>query len=208
MKKFIKNNKILYSVYINIKDFLLLVLWLLKRKNGAAPRLYKWITINEFRKERSSRVFVETGTCTGETLFKFVNRFKKAYSIELSKSLFNGVKKRFLNFPNVELFQGDSSQILPQIIPNIKEQALFWLDAHYSGPHTAKGDKETPIIKEMEIILKNWREGTVVLIDDARLFVGMDDYPAMDDFRSFIKEKNPNLNFEVKGDIIRIFDKS
>ena len=60
--------------------------------------------------------------------------------------------------------------------------ALFYLDAHYSGPGTGKGDIETPISAEIDLILQRAPAGSVVAIDDARCFGTEPDYPPLQDF--------------------------
>jgi hypothetical protein len=84
---------------------------------------------------------------------------------------------------------------------------LFWLDAHYypnSGGTTAKGELETPIIKELHCILNHPVEGHVILIDDAREFPGRNNYPTIAQLQDLIVKRHPNRAFEVKDDIIRI----
>jgi hypothetical protein len=84
---------------------------------------------------------------------------------------------------------------------------LFWLDGHYSGGITAKGPLDTPIVKELDSILNHSVTGHVILIDDARCFVGENDYPTIDELREILHTERPRWVFEVKDDIIRIHEK-
>src|SRR5262249_2110956 len=90
----------------------------------------------------------------------------------------------------------------------ITEPCLFWLDAHYSGSHfgcqTARGPRDTPIIQELEHILTHPIMSHVVLIDDARLFNGHNDYPTATELRDFIASRRPDWGVEIKDDIIRV----
>ena len=72
---------------------------------------------------------------------------------------------------------GDSGEILPELLNNINEPILFWLDGHYSAGNTSKGSLNTPIIKELVTIFQHPIKQHIILIDDARLFNGADDYP-------------------------------
>jgi hypothetical protein len=97
-----------------------------------------------------------------------------------------------------------SGGLLAIQLKDVKEPCLFWLDAHYSGGSTAKGDFETPIMQELQCILGHQlAESHVVLIDDARCFVGRNDYPALDELRQFILGIYAGWIFEVENDIIR-----
>jgi hypothetical protein len=78
------------------------------------------------------------------------------------------------------------------------------LDGHYSGFETAKGDLETPIKLELEIILNSEYEH-VILIDDARLFIGENDYPTIEELKKYILSKNNSLTVNIIDDIIRVF---
>ena len=51
-----------------------------------------------------------------------------------------------------------------------EERALFWLDAHYSGGDTAKGQSNTPVMSELEAILAYSRRNDIILVDDLRYF--------------------------------------
>ena len=107
-------------------------------------------------------------------------------------------------YPHINILRGDSSKVLPIILSKIDKPALFWLDGHYSAGITAKGDLNTPILKELKLILNHKIKKNIILIDDARCFVGKDDYPTIAELESFVKKINPNLSFKNEDDIIRI----
>jgi len=136
------------------------------------------------------------------------NIFSKIFSVELDKTLYEQAKKKFAKFAHISIIQGDSSEVLPPILAEITQPCLFWLDAHYSGGLTAKGNLETPIMRELKLIFTHASGEQVILIDDARLFVGQNDYPTMGQLRSFILEQRPGWMFETENDIIRIHKKS
>lgn len=171
-----------------------------------APTAYKIKNINEYRKKYAPQIFIETGTFWGNMVWHMKNKFKQIYSIELSEKLYQYNKKFFSKYKNIDILHGDSGKILPDLLANINEPCLFWLDAHYSGEgnSSVKGDLETPIIKELEAILNHNIKNHIILIDDAREFIGKNDYPTIKFIESFIKEKNPDLKLETKYDIIHI----
>ncbi len=150
--------------------------------------------------------FIETGTYLGITTNYVKSYFKKVFSIELSEVLANEAKKYFKNKKHVEILQGDSGLLIEKIVKSDKSKKLFWLDAHYSSGITEASANfgHTPISKELEIVLQNWIEGSVVLIDDARLFNGTDNYPKINDLIEFVKSKNLNLKVFTDKDIIHI----
>ena len=90
---------------------------------------------------------------------------------------------------------------------NIKKPCLFWLDAHYSGKGTAKEDVITPIIYELQCILNSSNLNHVILIDDARFFIGKNGYPTIKELKEIIFSKSSDWTFVVKNDIIRIHKK-
>ena len=92
--------------------------------------------------------------------------------------------------------------MLSQIVNKLSEPAIFWLDGHYSAGMTAKGDKECPIYEELEAIFAGKNLNHVLLIDDARCFVGQGDYPTIDELTKFIRKHNPAYKLEIKKDII------
>jgi hypothetical protein len=72
--------------------------------------------------------------------------------------------------PVVSLLQGNSLDVLPRVLADIQEPVTFWLDAHYSG--NWGGGADNPILHELHYIFYHWARlsGTVILIDDWRLF--------------------------------------
>lgn len=158
------------------------------------------------------QIFVETGTFFGDTIEYFKNNFMKLYSIELSLELADKAKKRFQNDTKISIIHGDSSRQLSNILREINTPCLFWLDGHYSSEFwigkeyikTAKGNKDTPILAELSQIIKHEIKSHVILIDDARLFIGKNDYPSIKRMQKFVSKNLPSHSFEVKNDIIRI----
>ncbi|KKK92981.1 hypothetical protein LCGC14_2697460, partial [marine sediment metagenome] len=87
------------------------------------------------------------------------------------------------------------------------QPCLFWLDAHYSGGNDAEGELWCPILLELKHILNNSKFDHVILIDDARGFKGINDWPTLKELKKLISMKRPNYCFKVKNDIIRVYKK-
>lgn len=168
------------------------------------PHIIKQLTIKRYAKKWNTPFLVETGTYLGDTVHAMKDQFEKIYSIELSRELFEKATARFSAFSHITILEGDSGIVLNELLPKITKPTLFWLDGHFSGGVTAHGELSTPIFKEVEGILKHHIDNHVILVDDARLFIGADDYPTHDAFRAFIQGLRPDMVYEVKNDIIRI----
>ena len=96
--------------------------------------------------------------------------FKHVYSIELSDQFYSAAVEKFADNPDVKIFHGDSGKILYDVIKDIREPITFWLDGHYSGGETARGDKESPLIEEVLAIGNHAIKTHTVLIDDVRCY--------------------------------------
>lgn len=168
-----------------------------------APLVVKQREILWYGKAASMRTLVETGTHTGDTVAATRRRFDRVYSIELDDAYYEAARRRFAHSPSVYLLHGDSGSLLPEVLRRLDEPSLFWLDAHYSGGDTAKGPTDTPIEEELGLILGHHIDGHVILIDDARHFVGENDYPTVEEVRALFRRERPDWVFEVRDDIIR-----
>jgi len=129
--------------------------------------------------------------------------FEQIYSIELDEAYFRRARDRFAPWPDVSIVQGDSAAVLPSILQTIDGRCLFWLDAHYSGGDTARGQKDTPIEEELKLILSSPLTDQVILIDDARDFNGTNDYPTVGQVADLILMLRPKWSVGVRDDIIR-----
>ncbi len=172
----------------------------------AAPfidHLEKQRIINIFRKKFDPKIFIETGTYLGDMINAQKENFERLYSIELSKKLFLKAQKRFENDEKISISHGDSAKVLNDILSNINALSLFWLDGHYSGGITAKGQKECPVIEELNIIFKN-NKNHIILIDDARLFTGKYDYPTYEEVKDVVEHYDKDYIVKIESDIICI----
>lgn len=151
-----------------------------------------------------AETFIETGTLYGDMDYSMKDRFKSIYSIELNEDLWRRAARRFRHYRHIQILHGDSGEVLPQILEHVSCKCLFWLDGHYSGGITAKGIMETPIMKEIQVILQHPVKGHVILIDDARCFDGTRDYPKLNELKDFIASRAPDYMFSTVKDVIRI----
>jgi hypothetical protein len=175
------------------------------RKDGCQsppPPAYKQATVRRYARLHSLETFIETGTLYGDMVYAVRRHFRRIISIELSKELAAKAQSRFRLFSHISVTQGDSAEVLSEILSNQKEPALFWLDAHFSGNGTARGKIDTPIIGELGVILSTWIDGSIALIDDARYFVGRNGYPTMSQLADFVKTTRPSTELVVENDII------
>jgi hypothetical protein len=177
--------------------------WIKSGRPAPAPSMQTQRVVKEYAIKFSTKTLVETGTFRGDMVNAQKDMFSRIYSVELDERLAKKAQKRFSGFKHIKIFQGNSADMLPGIIKQASEPYLFWLDAHFSGGVTARGDVDTPIIQELRCILDNRTADDVILIDDARHFVGLNDYPTIQELRDFILKNRPDWVFEIKDDIIR-----
>jgi len=183
--------------------------WEILGKPLPPPHAYKQMLISNFQKKYTYNYFIETGTYRGDMVEIQKYNFKNIFSIELDNDLYIKAKDRFRKNDNIKIFNGDSGNILPIVLKNINESAIFWLDGHYSDGITAKGNLNCPIFNELKAIfdMKNTLEH-IILIDDARHFIGENDYPTIHELNDYILNKNLNYILLVEDDIIRILPKT
>lgn len=148
-------------------------------------------------------VFVETGTYLGDMVNAVRKIFTEIYSVELSKELHERALQYFSDDKHITLLQGDSGKLIADLAVKIEKPCLFWLDAHYSGGLTAQGDVDTPIMAELQHILRR-KYSDVILIDDARCFIGQDQYPTVEHVQEYVAKARPEYKVFVKDDIIFI----
>jgi hypothetical protein len=169
----------------------------------------------EIYKEYKNNIFFETGTFMGggvELALHF--NTNKIISVEIIKKLYDQCvlkfNKEILN-KQVELFYGNSPDVIKNILPNLTDKITFWLDGHKDGsnPHENK-NTHSPLMQELEAI-KNYstRNDNVILIDDIRMFHSFDDWAGnnnyhVKDVENFIKNINNNYKIDYKknGDIL------
>ena len=177
--------------------------WEREGKLPPTPHAVKQMTVRQYAAQYKADVFIETGTYLGEMVNAIKYNFNKIYSIELSSELYMKTQRKFSKYQNIQIFHGDSAKVLSEILEHLYEPCIFWLDAHYSEGITVKGDKETPILDELERIFSHPIDGHVILIDDARFFTGKNDYPSLEEVKTLIVNRYPDYVFSVKDDIIR-----
>lgn len=170
------------------------------------PHYGKKLALDEYVVKFGPSVLIETGTYTGHMVLSMLDQVKVVYSVELDKTLHLKAVEKFSGYKHVHLLQGESDKVLQKLLPTISDPCLFWLDADYSGGHTAKADLDTPIMNELEHILNHpLADQHILLIDDARCFGGTNDYPHIDSLKSHILQQRPDWVFEVKDDIMRTY---
>jgi len=207
-KRMMGKDNIIYKNHKKIKEAISackkVFLWKLEGRPIPPPHVVKQNIIKYYAIKFRPQNFIETGTYMGEMIDAVLNIFPKIISIEFGSELADRAKKRFSSYSHVKIIQGDSGKVLPEVMDDITEPCLFWLDAHYSGGVTAKSDLETPIVKELCVLLEHNCPDHVILIDDAREFTGQNNYPLLDEVRNLILAKRPEWVMQVKDDVIRI----
>jgi len=178
--------------------------WLQEGKPVPPPDVVKQSIVKKYAGIYDCTTLVETGTFLGEMVHAVCNDFEKIYSIELSRKLYRRARKKFSKLEHIRILQGNSGELMAEVVKKLESRTIFWLDAHYSGGITAKGEKETPILEELDAILNMPGQESVILIDDVRYFVGENDYPTIPELKKFVLEIVPESDITIKHDIIRI----
>ena len=150
----------------------------------------------------SHRTYIETGSCHGGSIIRAQNAgFTLIKSVEVFEDFYIKCTELFKNDPEVFLYLGESREELPNMLDDIFEPAVFFLDAHPAGPNTGghddlmeKGDKsefhqDFILTEELKIILNN-NPNHIIIIDDQN-----GENPDNEAYRKMILEANPNYRF-------------
>ncbi len=117
-------------------------------------------------------VFVETGTFHGDTLELVKDTFAEIYSVELSPELYEKAAARFKGLPHISIVLRNSAEALAAWAPQLHESSvLYFLDAHWCVAENTAGEvSQCPLLEEIGAI-GHLNEQSVLVIDDARLFL-------------------------------------
>jgi hypothetical protein len=166
-----------------------------------APRSVKATIIRRFG-AWPRRTFVETGTFYGDMLASVRADFDVLHSIELSRRLARRARRRFATDRGIHIHEGDSGDLLGAVLRELRQPAVLWLDGHYSGPLTARGATDTPLLREIDAALRFGTSDDVILVDDARLLGVHPAYPTVDQLQQRIKAVRLDWRVSVESDIV------
>ncbi len=161
--------------------------------------------IRSIAREKGIKVFFETGTYLGNTVFGVKDAFDEVYSVELSRDLAALARERFSGDRHVHIINSDSAAALGDFLRRLDRPAIFWLDAHYSAGITAKGKVQTPVRDELRAILSHSVKRHCILIDDVKDFNGNNDYPTVAEVLQMVREYGHDAyEVRVEGEVFRI----
>lgn len=171
------------------------------------------INVELLKPLKKNSIFVETGSYWGDGIQVALDTgFDKIISLECNEIYYNHCLNRFSNQKNVQLYLGDSSVDLFDIIKDIDEPVTFWLDAHFmcNDPeqnldnHPGKG--KIPLIDELAQIKNHHLNNHSILIDDIDPLSNLSplgEFPAtgsietqLDNLKKVISDINENYHFE------------
>jgi hypothetical protein len=193
----------MYSAFKQLGHYPDFWYWKLRGEPRRIPHLLKQRTVSEYARAYGLTTLVETGTYYGEMIAAVGSQFQRIYSIELDPRLAELAKTRFRAQPNVEIIQGDSQTVVPQLLRQIDERCLFWLDAGYCGWVGEVGNPNR-LGTELYAILSDKISDHVILMDDADGVNGQGGAPTLQDLIASIQSNHPNRRVEVARNIIRI----
>lgn len=116
-----------------------------------------------------AKTVIEIGSFKGVMTRRLSYLFDKVITVEIDPSLHEIASARCANRGNVELILGDGSELLEDIASKV-EQAVLFLDGHFSGGETGQGDEVEPVLKELDLISNYIDRLSALVIDDFRLF--------------------------------------
>ncbi len=177
--------------------------WKLRGQPRRIPHLLKQKIVTQYADAFGLTTLVETGTYYGEMIAAVVRRFRRIYSIELDPRLADLARKRFRKYPHVQVIEGDSQTAVPQLLTDLDQACLWWLDAGYCGWVGEIGNPKRLSV-ELDAILNHRIQEHAILMDDADGVNGEGGAPTLGELITSIRAAHPKRRVEVADNIIRI----
>lgn len=99
---------------------------------------------------------VETGTYHGDTTMALYEMGKEIHTIEINQKYQAEAKKK-LKDTDVNFHLGSSQKVLDELIPKLKGNLMFFLDAHWGAYN--------PLVDELKMIAKHKIKPVIVIHD-------------------------------------------
>jgi predicted O-methyltransferase YrrM len=148
-------------------------------------------------------VFVETGTFHGATAAWAAQYFQTVHTVEVGAERCLVTAERLSHMTNIAFHMGNSRDVLPKIVDVLGGQrAVYYLDGHWSGEGTDGEADQCPLLDELACL----SSGDIIIIDDARIFMGEIDpllnatqWPSIEKVFKAIPE---GMEVRIIGDVI------
>ena len=168
--------------------------------------LMKLTLLNHLRKRTGSQELIEVGTYRGVTAARCSKSFAKVYTIELSKELHEQAKAYLAPFTNVTALQGDGMDHLKSLFETANlQKAVVFLDGHFSGGDTAKGEVPEPGVEELKLLAKHKSKIGAIMIDDFRSFGTEPGFPSKTELINAIESDFKDFDFTVHFDQVLLY---
>jgi hypothetical protein len=136
--------------------------------------------LEELIRRYDAHTFFETGTAAGTGVEEASKKsFNKIYSVEIIEHQAQLMREKFAYDKRISIIAGDSISVMKDLLPQIDDNIIFWLDAHFPGADLGfrKFDEEQdddlrlPLDKELQEI-KSLRPNNkdVIIFDDLFLY--------------------------------------
>ncbi len=172
----------------NVRSPLISLRWVISGWASPAPSYVKRSVLKRYSNPEDS--WVETGTYFGATTAFLSRRAVRIFTIEPEPQLAALAEERFRKKKNVTVLNGTSEQKFRETLEHLQGPVAVWLDGHFSAGVTFKGDSETPIKHELEVLEQKIQDFTRLTV-----FV--------DDFRSFADSSLADGTYPPRADLVR-----
>lgn len=147
-----------------------------------------------------AKTLVETGTYLGNTTARVAASFSRVWTIEIDAELHRQASAYLKPRPHVECLLGDASVLLPQVLARPEAvDVLVFLDGHFSGGVTGRGEMDEPACEEIEMMSPFAEKIRGVIVDDFREF-GRGEWPRRSELIRAFEDHLPGMDFTVHLD--------
>ena len=131
----------------------------------------KFRQIKSVARKSGARCLIESGTYRGHNAKRCAPEFRQVVTIEIDDSLAREATQYLKDNSNVEVVKGDVIDRLPEILDRENMQdILVYLDGHFSGGRTGRGEADEPACDAINILSKYTHKLSSIIIDDFREF--------------------------------------
>lgn len=172
---------------------------------------YKMLMFEVDKYACGAKIFIETGFFRGSTTLNALHKFDKVYSCDINKKFVDRGHRVFkgpIEEGQLLVKHQKSSDFLRQIIEQLDERAVFYLDAHdifYNGTESdlyTLGDG-CPLLEELEIISSHHIKDHTIIVDDLRMFDISESIPKIQTGENWASASNTTIQ-EIQQRLLEI----